>query len=268
MRKHHDIPLQFMITLFSVFTKPFTYSIEDQIQFAKYAGFDGVDYIASVKDLFLRPNDILHLEKKYKIKVKGLHIPLPLVIYTPNFLLNKINNLLNYFPENLIFNFHLSGFVNPLGKNLHGLESLKKIMEKTKIKISCESNPDEYGIFKYYPKVTYDPDMFARFCINHNLPINIDTCHISAWNYDIVEFFRKYHAHINLIHLSDMTSDRQHLPLGKGNLPIIKFLKELKRASYKGIVVFEISRFANAPKEQVKKEVKNSLDIFRKVAFF
>lgn len=254
-----------MTTLFSVYVKPFSFSLEDQVEFAKYAGFDGVDYIATIEDLFVKPVSILNVERKFAIKVKGIHIPLPLVVYTPNFLLSRVKNLLKYFPENECFNFHLSGFVNLLGTNLHGIEFFRNIMKSGNVQISCESNPDEYGIFKYYPKETYDPDKFAQFCINHKLPITIDTCHIAAWNYDIVDFFTKYHSHINLVHLSDMSANTQHLPLGKGILPISRFLKELKKFEYNGTVVFEISRFGNLNKERAKLEVKESLEIFKEL---
>lgn len=254
-----------MTALFSVFIKPYTFSLEDQMQFAQYAGFDGVDYIATMSNLFSPPTQILHLSKKYNMKVKGVHIPLPLVVYTPNFLLSRVQKLLTYFPESENFNIHLSGFITQLHHNLQGLKTLQLIAEKQNVQLSCESNPDEYIIFKYYPKVTRDPDSFAKFCIKHSIPINLDTCHIASWGYDIVQFINKYHSYINLIHLSDMTKTTQHLPLGKGKLPIEEFLKELKKVRYKGSVVFEVSRFASHSKQDAQEEIQKNLNLFRKI---
>lgn len=243
-------------------------SLEEQVIVAKQAGFDGVDYIASHKDLFFPPERIMHLTKKYGIKVRSVHIPVLLVLHIPQLLFNKIIKLINYFPESKRFNFHLSGFVNPLGKHISELEKFRQVMRENKIDISCESNPDEYLIFKYFPKETYNPELFAQFCIVHKLPINLDTSHIASWNYDIVEFFKKYRAHINLIHLSDMTSDKQHLPLGKGKLPLNKFFEEIKKHSYNSIIIFEVSNFSkNTPKEQMINELKNNIHMIKKVFY-
>lgn len=219
-----------MSIIFSVGGIVANLSLEEQIIIAKQAGFDDIDYIASIKDLFFSPNRIIHLSKKYKVSVKAVHIPLLLVVHTPQLFFNNIIKLHGYFPESEVFNFHLSGFINPFGKHISTLEKFIQAMKDAKINISCESNPNEYIIFKYFPKETYDPDFFAKFCISHNLPINLDTSHIAAWNYDIVEFFKKYHKHINLIHLSDMTSSKQHLPFGKGVLPLKKLFKEIKKS--------------------------------------
>lgn len=252
-----------MSTLFSVIEKPFNFPLEDQVLFAKNAGFDGIDYIPTIQELFFPPKKILHITKKHEIRVNAIHIPLFLTIYCPQLLSKKIINLLNYFPDCHIFNFHLSGFLTPLGKDIHKLEKFMQLFKNNKIFVSCESNPDEYLIFKYYPKETYDPDLFANFCLEHGLPINLDTAHIASWNCNIITFFKKYQSNINLIHLSDMTPDRQHLPLGKGNLPLHDFFKELKSASFKGNVIFEISNFPrNSSNEYVLNELKRSLRMF------
>lgn len=255
-----------MTILFSVGGIVSNLTLEEQVIIAKQAGFDAIDYIASIKDLFSPPKKIMRLTKKHKIKVNAVHIPVLLVLYTPQFLFNKIIKLINYFPESQVFNFHLSGFLNPLGKHIRELEKFKQIMRKNKINISCESNPNEYLIFKHFPKETYDPDSFAQFCISHNLPINLDTSHVAAWNYDIVKFFKKYHAYINLMHLSDMTFNKQHLPFGKGILPLREFFEEKKVATYK-IIIFEISNFPKgSSKEDMLKELKSSINMFKKIA--
>ena len=256
-----------MTILFSVGGLVGDLSLEEQIIVAKQAGFDGIDYIASIKDLFFTPKKITRLTEKYKITINAVHIPVLLVLYTPSFLFLNIKNLLRYFPESQRFNFHLSGFLNPFRKQIRGLEKFKQVMKENKITMSCESNPDEYFIFKHFPKETYDPDFFAQFCIKYNLPINLDTSHIAGWNYDIVKFFKKYHVYINLLHISDMTPDKQHLPFGKGILPLKELFKEIKTVSYNGLVIFEISNFPKGTsKESLVEELKNNLKIFKRIA--
>lgn len=256
-----------MLILFSVGGLLGNFSLENQIIVAKKSGFDGVDYIASINDLFFGPRKIVHLTEKHKITVRAVHIPLIFVLYAPRVVFGKILKLLKFFPESQRFNFHLSGFLNPLGNDFKRLEKFKRLMEENNIKISCESNPNEYFFLKYYPKATYDPDLFAKFCITHNLPMNLDTSHIAAWNYDIVEFFKKYHIHINFMHLSDMTTNKQHLPFGEGILPLKKLFEAMRTVSYdnNGIVVLEVSNFAkNISREDVIHELKNNIKLIKK----
>lgn len=254
-----------MAILFSVGGIVANLSLEEQIIIAKQAGFNEVDYIASIKDLFSPPNKAIHLTKKYAITIKGVHIPVLLAIHTPKLFINKIVKLHNHFPKSEVLNFHLSGFINPLEKRAQSLEEFIRAMKSARINISCESNRNEYIIFKYYPKETYNPDLFAKFCISHNLPMNLDTSHIAAWDYDLVEFFKKYHQHISLMHLSDMTLTKQHLPFGKGILPLEKLFREMKKVSYRGNVVFEVSNFPKgSSKEYILEELKNCINMFKK----
>lgn len=255
-----------MTTLYCVYKSSYDLSeLENKILMAKKIGFEGIEYIATISDMFFPPKDILSIANKHKVSIKALHIPLIFTIYTPQFLLHNIKKFVDYFPEAQRFNFHLSCFINPLGKQISALKELQNLMKESNLPISCESNPDEYLIFKYFPKETYDPQLFASFCINHNLPINLDTSHIAAWNYDIIDFFQTYHKYINVIHLSDMTDDKQHLPFGKGKLPLKKFFEVLKKKSYKGITTFEVSNFSkDTDREDQIRELKNSFEIFKK----
>lgn len=256
-----------MIILNSVFNKTYnSLTLDDRVNFSKEIGFDGVEYIASIQDLFLPPKYILACTKKYKVQVSSVHIPLLLTLYTPQVLFSQIKKLMGYFPDCQRFNFHLSGFLTPFDRNVSALEKFKELMEKNKITMSCESNPDEYIVFKHYPKETYDPDLFARFCMQHKIAMNLDTSHIAAWDYNIVSFFKKYYKQINLIHLSDMTLQKQHLPFGKGKLPLKTFFEEIKKVSYKGVITFEISNFSNTttPKEEIN-ELKNNLSMFKAI---
>ncbi len=108
----------------------------------------------------------------------------------------------------------------------------------------------------HYPKVTWDPDIFAKYCVANGLPITFDTSHIAHWKYDIVTFFKKYHEHIKLIHLSDYAGTTQHLPLGEGELPLKELLQEIKKVKYQHQITFEIKNF---PKGATKEEKINAI---------
>ncbi|GEM_PF-5833137 len=94
----------------------------------------------------------------------------------------------------------------------------------------------------------------------------MDASHVASWNYNVVDFFRKYHKNINLLHLSDASVRKQHLPFGKGKLPFKELFKEIKKSKYKGTVIFEIFNFPKGtPQEEIQKDINKSITMFRKI---
>lgn len=218
-------------------------SLSDQMSLAKEAGFDGIDYIATLKDILIKPHKVIAMSKDFGLPIRGLHTPLPLVYFTPPFLYQRLFNMIANFPDCRIFNVHLSGIIHPFQKKTKTVKKFITLFGKSGIDISFESNPNGYYFLKYYPKETYNPEQFAQYCVKHNLPMNFDTSHIASFDYDIVLFFKKYYKYINLIHLSDYASSVQHLPLGEGKLPLEKLFYEMKRVSYNKTLIFEIFKF-------------------------
>lgn len=231
--------------LFEVKPHQFTYKdtdLHELFEIAKTVGFDGIDYMVTIPDLLKKPRKVLELSKSYQFSVLDLHAPLHLLLYTPPIMIPRLLKSFSYFPDATVYNFHLSGFIHPLyHSDKNALKFFQKAKEK-KVPVSFESNPLLMGMGKY-PKVTYDPDLFGEFCVKNNMPITFDTAHVAHCGTDIVDFFRKYHAHIKLIHLSDAIGSIQHLPLGKGNLPIVALLKEIKKLHYDESITFEICNY-------------------------
>lgn len=251
--------------------KPFEFTYRpfeliELFRVARELNFDGVDYIATISDIFSTPKKPLALSKEYEVPILGVHAPMHLLLYTPSFFFNRLIHMISLFPDCQVFNFHLSGFVNHFQKNGPNLKQFSHLAQNRGITLSMESNPLLAGL-QYYPKVTYDPELFAGYCIANNLPITFDTAHVAHCNYDIVAFFRKYNKHLKLIHLSDSIGSIQHLSLGKGNLPIKDLLKEIKKSSFNQLIAFEIHNF---PKETTIKEkteeIRNSLNMVKQYA--
>ena len=67
-----------------------SFPIDQQVAMAKEAGFDGIDYIATMTELFLQRDGIGKYSKKYNMPVLGVHSPLPLVALTPSVLFSKL----------------------------------------------------------------------------------------------------------------------------------------------------------------------------------
>ncbi len=243
-----------------------TFKLIELFRVAKELNFDGVDYCATIPDIFSTPKIPLTLSKEYGLPILGIHAPMHLLFYTPSFFFNRLIHMISLFPDCKVYNFHLSGFVNHLQKNGGNLKQFSYLAKQYDVALSIESNPLLRGL-QYYPKVTYDPETFARYCIANNLPITFDTAHIAHCNYDIVAFFRKYNKHIKLIHLSDSLGSIQHLPLGKGNLPIKDLLKEIRKSSFNQFLAFEICRFQkNISAKERTEEIKNSLNLVKEYA--
>lgn len=247
------------------FINPFN-ALTELFAIAKELEFDGVDYMATIPDAFLKPHKALALSKEYNIPILGVHAPLHLIFLTPSFLLKPLLKMFDYFPEAQVFNFHLSCFITPLQKSGKNFEKFVESAKESNIPLSFESNPLLVGLGRY-PRVTYDPEVFAEYCIKHHVPITFDTAHIAHCNYDIITFFNKYYKSIKLIHLSDCIGEIQHLPLGKGNLPIQELLQEIKKKSFNKLITFEICNFPKgATRKEKTEELKKSFEMVKKYA--
>ncbi len=243
-----------------------SFPVEKQVAVAKETGFDGIDYIATMSELLLSKDKISRFSKEYNIPVLGIHSPLPIVTITPSILFQKLFQYVSLFPECRVYNFHLSGFMSPfLNWEGNTIEKFMKLAKEKKVVISFESNPIRpvYVFSWFYPKATYDPETFADYCARNNLLITFDTSHIADQGYDIVKFYRKYYKIVKLIHLSDFKGNVQHLPLGKGDLPLKALFSEMKKTGYKETVSFEIYEFPRNTSTAAKQAaIKESLRFF------
>lgn len=234
--------------------------------FAKDTGFDGIDYKASLIDVFSSPKNIIATAKRVGIPILSLHQPRWLIPYTPPFLFSPMLRLATYFPDIRITNHHLSGVKNLLA--LSNLNILRYILlaKKYSIPYTFESNPVKW-VTVFFPTATYKPEAFAQLAEEQHFPMTLDISHIAAHGVDIVDFFEQHHAKIALIHMSDFKNGIGHLPLGKGDLPIKKLLQAIKRNKWNKLIVFEIKSFAAGIQEEKKKQqiaeslqfVKNTL---------
>jgi len=229
----------------------------------KDIGYDGVDYLTYIKNFYSHPKKVLELSKTYKLPVLSLHQPKLLVPMHPEIFFQKMIDLIEFFPDVRISNYHVSGFINILRRKSHMIEKFTQLAKKHNTDITFESNPNILSFL--YPRTTYIPEAFAAFCIHHKVSMTVDTSHIADNGGDILQFFKKYHKYIHLIHLSDYHNGVEHLPLGMGSLPVKELLLEMKRKSWNGIIVFEIKRFPGAKNKKDKiAYLKKSLDMVRK----
>lgn len=129
------------------------------------------------------------------------------------------------------------------------IQVLKNLQEKYRIKFGIENMPK--SIFTLGRSYAYRGSEFSSAVNKTGLSITLDTTHLGQANEGICGFYTKNKEKIINIHLSDykttwlnrklLLANDTHLPLGKGELPIAKFLKILKKENYQGLITMEIN---------------------------
>lgn len=86
--------------------------------------------------------------------------------------------------------------------------------------------------------------------------VALDTSHLAVGRLDVLQALDMVMPKLTHVHLSDNAGDGRdsHLELGQGVLPIDRFLAELRRAHYAGVVSLELSvrRYVERPKALVE----------------
>lgn len=100
-------------------------------------------------------------------------------------------------------------------------------------------------------------DSLRRFADEHDLPLTLDTAHAASFPCDLLESYETLRDRLVNVHLSDFRSDlsippwfnmhsyfKHHQLPGDGDLPLGRFLRQLKADRYEGPVTIEVSPFA------------------------
>lgn len=213
----------------------------------KKAGVNGLELIFPPNPSDNTIKKIKEIIKKYNLSIFSIHQS------NNNFYkigiseIEKLCKIANDFSAKIIV-LH----VNALGKNIFNnnfVSDLKKLQEKYAVALGIENMPK--SPLNFNETYTYKGDEFSSIINKTGLFITLDTTHLAQVNEDICDFYIKNKNKIINIHLSDykkhwlnrnlLLANNTHLPLGKGELPMIKFLKILKRENYQGIITMEIN---------------------------
>lgn len=228
-----------------------TLSVDQILSSIKKAGADGLELI--IPPIFT-DNDFEKIKKivdSHNLKVLSIHqsddsafnIDLPeierLCIMADKFQADRITLHVDSLREKIFDNKFIG--------------ELKKFQEKYKVKFGIENMPK--SLFTLGKSYTYKGSDFSAIVNKAGLSMTLDTAHMGQVNENICDFYMKNKERIINIHLSDykttflnrklLLANDTHLPLGKGELPIAKFLETLKKESYQGIITMEINADLN-----------------------
>jgi len=231
----------------------------------KKAGVNGLELLATKSLTDINIEKIKNLVKKHKLSVYSIHQATDNFNSISLFQIENLCKIANKFSAQVIV-LHS----DTIGDNLFDLNfisKLKNLQKKYNLKFGIENMPKSpFSLFKTY---TYNPEEFSLLVNKAGLFMTLDTTHLGQVNGDICQFYKDNYKKIVNIHLSDyrnnwlnkifLLANDTHLPLTKGELPIIKFLKILKQKKYAGSITMEINGSLNKlckSAEIIKKELR------------
>ncbi len=235
---------------------------------AKKLGLKSIEWTLDYKNLYKNPifkkkgkSEIKRLSKKYSIFIKSLTGDC--FMQKPFWKLNKNTKLIEDLKKiiDAANKIGIELIVIPLVDNgslskkievqnlLKICESLKKYLQKTKIKLVFESD--------------FNPKKLQRFIKNFDkkyFGINYDVGNSAALNYNIDEEFNLYGNRIYNIHIKDRIKFGKTVRLGKGNANFSKLFKNLKKMKYKKNIILQTAR---SKQNQHMKEININLNFLK-----
>jgi L-ribulose-5-phosphate 3-epimerase len=236
---------------------------------AKKLGLKYIEWTLDYKNLYKNPIfkkkgklEIKRLSKKYTIFIKSLTGDC--FMQKPFWKLNENTKLIEDLKKVLdaANEIGIELIVVPLVDNgslskkiefqnlLKICKSLKKYLQKTKIKLVFESD--------------FNPKKLQRFIKNFDkkyFGINYDVGNSAALNYNIDKEFNLYGNRIYNIHIKDRIKFGKTVRLGKGNANFLKLFKNLKKIKYKKNIILQTAR---SKQNQQMKEININLNFLKK----
>jgi len=213
----------------------------------KKAGVNSLELLATKSLTDSNIKKIKQLARKCKLNIASIHQSVDNFNYISLVQIEKLCKIAKKFSTSVVV-LHSDA----LGDNLFDkkfISELKKLQKKYNLKFGIENMPKSpFSLLKTY---TYNPEEFSLLINKAGLFITLDTTHLGQVQADICKFYEKNKKKIVNVHLSNykesflnrllLLANDTHLPLMKGELPILKFLKLLKKEKYKGLITMEIN---------------------------
>ena len=222
-------------------------AIGDILPSFKKSGVNGIELLISFNT---SDEDLIQIKKiigKYGLPVMSIHQSLKSFFNIDFSEIERLCDIANTFSAKVVV-LHTEA----LGKRLFDnnfTDNLKALQKKYQVIFGLENVPK--SPLSRRNSFVWKGDEFASVIKNANLNITLDTTHFGQVGEDICKFYLENQERIVNIHISDYRKDwintvlslekGTHLSLGKGELPINKFLTLLKKTKYKGLITMEIN---------------------------
>ncbi|MBP8625196.1 MAG: sugar phosphate isomerase/epimerase [Syntrophorhabdaceae bacterium] len=213
---------------------------------AKEAGFDGCDLV--INRHFNRPD--------YLDIVKGCCQILPVYsIHAPFLKIDAWGSKTNAIVQTVriaqalnagIINFHPPSWFSAellFFRSFRKIEDFQKSLGSEGIRLTIENMPLVGKKLMLTPYILNDFKDLIEYGLKRNLDFTFDTTHLGTFGIDPVvgflSFFRT--ERLKNIHISDYNDTESHLFLGRGDMPVARFLNTLRRLNYDGMITLEVS---------------------------
>lgn len=227
------------------------FSVDAILKSVKEAGVDGLELI--IPPIFSDENfkNIKRIIGNHNLKVFSIHQSDDSIFNIEFPEIERLCVIANKFHAGVV-TLHIDSLKERVFDDKF-IGELKKLQKKYKVRFGIENMPKSpFTLSKSY---TYKGAEFSSVVQKTGLSITLDTTHVGQVNEDICDFYTKSKERIIDIHLSDyktlwlnkklLLANGTHLPLGQGELPIVKFLKTLKEENYQGLITMEINADLN-----------------------
>lgn len=212
----------------------------------KKSGINGVEVL--LPD-FATENDIKDLKvvlDKNKMEAYSIHQALRFLTKTRIAEIQSLFETASFLSAKVIV-LHM----NSAGKQLYDkkyIDEIHRLQKKYDIKVGFENSEKHAGSVRN--KIAWHELDFANLIQKNDFNITLDICHLGQTGGNIIKFIEKNIDRIINVHFSDYKSHYlnnslrpmryKHLPLGKGELPIVEIIQALKKEGYKGTLTLEI----------------------------
>lgn len=212
----------------------------------KKAGVEGLELVIPTRLSEDNIETIKQISQKYGLKIFSIHQSHDTYLDIDLIEIERMCKLAKSFSAPVIV-LHINALRKKLLEQTF-LTKLKNFQKKYRIAFGIENVSKSPFSFA---KEMYKGNEFGRVLKASSLVMTFDITHLGQAGEDICEFYNKNKDKIVNIHISDykknylnkklFLTNGTHLALGKGELPILKFLKLLKKENYQGLITMEIN---------------------------
>ena len=199
------------------------HSLDRVFKFAKEAGFDGIELSETITTRLLQPKRIKAIADHFALPVTSVHqSPLRMLWSSLGSIEHVAGRASRMGAQAATIHF---ASVHRRATNNRFFGKIRALEERYQLSIGLENAMAQFAFFKLNALgYTHDPVRFRETIKRHNLHATYDIGHMASLVKDPATYFDTIKERLVNIHIQDYRAGFDHLSLGKGTLPIAKFL--------------------------------------------